>query len=84
MVDFNADWCNPCKEMHPILKSLKKKFGNNLKILKINVDNNKALSNKFNVKGVPSYILFQKGEIKWRKSGLVKEETFVDLINPFL
>ncbi len=84
MVDFNADWCNPCKKMHPILKSLKKKFGDNLKILKINLDNNKALSNKFNVKGVPTYILFQKGEIKWRKSGLVKEETFVDLINPLL
>ena len=84
LVDFNADWCNPCKEMHPILKSVKQNFGSNLKILKINVDNNQALSNKFDVVGVPTFILFQKGEIKWRKSGLINEETFLAIINPLL
>ncbi len=84
LVNFHADWCNPCKLMNPVLKDVKQNFGSNLKILKINIDNNQELSNKFNVKGVPTFIMFKKGEIKWRKSGILKEENFIDLINPLL
>jgi thioredoxin 1 len=81
LVDFHAEWCKPCKVMHPILKSVKNNFGEELKIIKINVDNNQALSEKFNVKGVPTFILFHKGEVKWRKSGVIEEEDFINYIN---
>ena len=84
LVNFHADWCKPCKEMHPKLKIVKQNFGTNLKILKINVDKNQALSDKFNVKGVPTFILFQKGEIKWRKSGIIEENDFINYIDKLI
>ena len=73
LVDFYADWCAPCKAMNPILKSVKSKMGDQIKILKINIDKNQAVANKFNVRGIPTFILFQSNEIKWRKSGLLEE-----------
>jgi thioredoxin 1 len=81
LVDFHADWCKPCKEMLIELKSVKENFGSELKILKINVDNNQALSDKFDVKGVPTFILFNKGVVKWRRSGLVDKTDFISIIN---
>ena len=78
LVDFYADWCAPCKAMNPILKSVKSKMGDEIKILKINVDKNQAVANKFNVRGIPTFILFQSNEIKWRKSGLIDENILLE------
>ena len=78
LVDFYADWCAPCKAMNPILKSVKSKMGDQIKILKINVDRNQAVANKFNVRGIPTFILFQSNEIKWRKSGLLEENNLLE------
>ena len=78
LVDFYADWCAPCKAMNPILKSVKSKMGDKIKILKINVDKNQAVANKFNVRGIPTFILFQSNEIKWRKSGLLEENNLLE------
>ena len=78
LVDFYADWCAPCKAMSPILKSVKSKMGDQIKILKINIDKNQAVANKFNVRGIPTFILFQSNEIKWRKSGLLEENSILE------
>lgn len=78
LVDFYADWCAPCKAMNPILKSVKSKMGDQIKILKINIDKNQAVANKFNVRGIPTFILFQSNEIKWRKSGLLEENALLE------
>ncbi len=78
LVDFYADWCAPCKAMNPILKSVKSKMGDQIKILKINIDKNQAVANKFNVRGIPTFILFQSNEIKWRKSGLLEENNLLE------
>jgi len=80
LVDFYADWCAPCKAMNPILKSVKSKMGDQIKILKINIDKNQAVANKFNVRGIPTFILFQSNEIKWRKSGLLEENTLLEVL----
>ena len=61
LVDFHADWCKPCKMMNPTLKSIKKHFGDDIKILKINVDNNEKVAGKFQVRGIPTFILFNEG-----------------------
>lgn len=80
LVDFHADWCAPCKIMNPVLKNIKSKLGKDLIILKINIDNNPAVAEKFQVKGVPTFILFRNGEIKWRQSGIIEENKFIELI----
>ena len=81
LVDFHADWCAPCKTMNPILKNIKKEVGDKLKIIKINVDNNQQVANKFQVKGIPTFILFQNSEIKWRQSGVLSETKFLEILN---
>lgn len=81
LVDFHADWCAPCKTMNPILKNIKKELGDKLKIIKINVDNNQQVANRFQVKGIPTFILFQNSEIKWRQSGVLSETEFLEILN---
>ena len=80
LVDFHADWCAPCKTMNPILKNIKKELGDKLKIIKINVDNNQQVANRFQVKGIPTFILFQNSEIKWRQSGVLSETKFLEIL----
>ncbi len=74
LVDFYADWCGPCKMMHPVLYKLKDDLGESVKILKINVDKNASVSEKFQIRGVPTFILFKNSKIVWRKSGALSLE----------
>ena len=66
LIDFFADWCGPCKAMSPILSEVKKEVGQGVSIVKINVDNNQALVAKYQVKGVPTLLLFKEEKQVWR------------------
>lgn len=69
LVDFFATWCGPCKMMHPVLEQLKKDLGENIRIIKLDVDENEDISAQYSIQSVPTLMLFKKGEIVWRQSG---------------
>ncbi|MFD2697640.1 thioredoxin [Mesonia sediminis] len=80
LVDFYATWCGPCKALNPILQEVKKEVGEAVKIIKIDVDKNQNLSQKFQVRGVPTLILFKNANPVWRQSGVVSANDLKQLI----
>ncbi len=81
LVDFTADWCGPCKSMAPILKQLKTELKDSISIIKINVDTNQALAAKYQVQGVPTFIVFKHGKQIWRQSGMQSVSQFKQAIS---
>ncbi|AFL79682.1 thioredoxin [Aequorivita sublithincola DSM 14238] len=81
LVDFYADWCGPCKMLAPILKQVKDELGDYVKIVKIDVDKNQPLASQFQVRGVPTMILFKNGKQLWRQSGVLQKNELVTIIN---
>ncbi|WP_417889083.1 thioredoxin [Xanthomarina gelatinilytica] len=81
LIDFFAEWCGPCKMMSPILKQVKDSLGDSVSILKIDVDKNQSLAAKYQVRGVPTLILFKQGKQLWRQSGVVQKEELINIIN---
>ncbi len=80
LIDFSADWCGPCKMLAPILKQVKDSLGERITILKIDVDKNQALASKYQVRGVPTMILYQNGKQLWRQSGVLTKEQIIKTI----
>jgi thioredoxin 1 len=81
LVDFSAEWCGPCKMMGPVLEQLKGKMEDKLRILKIDVDNNRELASRYNIRSVPTLMLFHDGKIKWTGVGVMTSDNLVNVIN---
>jgi thioredoxin 1 len=84
LVDFSAEWCGPCKMLAPVLSEVKKKVGDAVKIIKIDIDKNPSLATSFKVQSVPTLIVFQKGEVKWRQSGLMTAVALEGILKGFV
>lgn len=83
LVDFHADWCGPCKMLAPILKQVKEELGDSVKVIKIDVDKNQQLASKYQVRGVPTMLLFKNGKQLWRQSGVLQKNDLVQIIQSY-
>lgn len=84
LVDFYADWCGPCQAMTPVLKDFSTEMGEKVKVIKINVDTNSAVASTFHVRGIPTFIVFKKGEVVARQSGMMPLSALRSMVEPHL
>ena len=84
LVDFFAEWCGPCKLMKPILEELRAKMGDEIRIIKVDIDKSPVASSNYNVTSVPTLMLFQKGKILWRQPGVTPAVSLQKIISHFI
>jgi len=80
LVDFFATWCGPCKYQAPILEELASAIGDDARIIKIDIDRNQAVAAKYNVRSVPTLMIFKNGEVKWKEAGVKEKEQLIQLL----
>lgn len=80
LIDFSAEWCGPCKMMAPILKDVSKQIGERARVLKVDVDRNPKVAAKYQIQGVPTLMVFKKGKMLWRQSGVVPANQLVSIL----
>ncbi|NOX45476.1 MAG: thioredoxin [Chlorobi bacterium] len=84
LIDFSAEWCQPCKMMGPILKQVASEMGDKVRILKVDVDRNQAIAQKWAISGVPTLMVFKNGKQLFRQSGVIQAGQIVQLLRGFL
>ena len=83
LIDFYADWCGPCKMMAPILKQVKDVLGERVSIIKIDVDKNQSIASKYQVRGVPTMLLFKNNKQLWRQSGVLPKNEIINIVESY-
>lgn len=84
LVDFFATWCQPCKMMHPVLVQVKEELGDNVRIIKVDVDKYEHTAAQYGIQAVPTLILFRNGQPLWRQSGMIQKGDLLKAIAGFM
>ncbi|MGU9938446.1 thioredoxin [Empedobacter brevis] len=84
LLDFFATWCGPCQMMGPILQQVKEELGDDVKILKVDVDKYQDLAARYQVQGVPTFAVFKNGELLWKESGARPKEQLVEIVKKYI
>jgi len=80
LVDFYADWCGPCKAMNPVIKEVARASEGKAKVIKVDIDKSSEASHAYHVSAVPTFIIFKKGNIVWRHSGMIDRNSLLSIL----
>ena len=80
LVDFYADWCGPCKAMTPVIKEVAQAAAGKAKVIKVDIDKSVEAAQAYNVQAVPTFIIFKKGDIVWRHSGMIDKNSLMNVL----
>lgn len=83
LVDFFATWCGPCKMMHPVLEEVAQKEGDKIRIIKDVIDENRRAAAAYQVRSVPTLMIFKDGELKWRESGYKPANDLIQVLHQY-
>ncbi len=84
VIDFHALWCGPCKVQSPVLKEIANELGDRIRVIKIDVDQNRGIASRYNIQSVPTLMVFKNGEIKYKQAGVHSKSQLMDVINNLL
>jgi thioredoxin 1 len=84
LIDFHAEWCGPCKMQSPIVTQVAKELGTKVKVVKIDVDKNQAIASRFNIRGVPTIMIFKEGKIMYQQAGLTDKNRLIGLLEQYI
>jgi thioredoxin 1 len=84
LIDFSAEWCQPCRMMPPILKEVKNNLGDSIRILKIDVDKNPAIAQKYQIRSVPTLMIFKNGQVLFNQPGVVPANQLTEIVKQFI
>ena len=84
LVDFYADWCGPCKVLSPIIEQTKSDLGEEATVLKVNIDNNVDVARQYQIRSIPTLLLFKEGNVVWRQNGVPNKELIVESVKKFI
>jgi thioredoxin 1 len=80
LIDFHTLWCGPCKVQSPILKEVASELGDKVRVIKIDVDQNPDLASQYQIRGVPTLMIFKNGEVKYRQAGLHTKQQVIEVL----
>ena len=81
LLDFWAEWCGPCKMIAPLLDEIAAEFGERVTVAKLNIDENPKTPQRFNVRGIPTLILFKNGQVEGQKVGALRKNQLADFLD---
>ena len=80
LVDFYADWCGPCKAMEPVIQEVAKAVSQKVRVVKVNVDRQTQTAQEYQISGVPTFIVFKKGQVVGRHSGMIDKNRLLSVL----
>lgn len=84
LIDFYADWCGPCQALAPTIQEVKDELGDQVRVIKINIDKNEALAQQLNIRSIPTLLIYDKGELKWRHTGGETKQSLIERLEAYI
>lgn len=84
LIDFYADWCQPCKQQSPVIEEIAKELDGKLKVVKIDVDRSPQVAGAFRIQSIPTLVVMAEGQVAGGQAGLVPKKTILEMVRPFL